>query len=122
MGFLDNFGERQAIKLIKHYTGQIISPNFVASCDASIAPDWRGVVVFDNQSLWLVNRSGARGVQISNIAPNQDSGQYPQGTKGYPKYHFSFTMINGGGSFSVYPHTEESGLKMQQYLKRFEND
>ena len=117
MGFMENFGEKQAVKLIKHYTGIVVTPKFVASCDASIAPDWRGVVVLDDSSLWLVNRLGARGVERSNISLMPDSGQYPSGTRGYPKFHFSFAMLNGGGYFSVYPHTEDAGRRMQYFLE-----
>ena len=120
MGLMDKFGERQAVKLIKHYTGQHISPIFIATCDSDIAPDWRGVVVFDDQSLWLVNRLGARGVAISNVSPQSTNGQYPEGTRGYPKYHFGFDFINGQGSFNIYPITTESGEDMELFLKRFE--
>jgi len=81
---MEKFGEKQSIKLIKHYTGEVISPKFIASCDASISPDWRGVVVFDDHTLWLVNRLGARGISILNLVQEPDSGQYPSGTRGYP--------------------------------------
>ena len=63
---MDKFGEKQAIKLIKHYTGQDVTPKFIATCDSDIGPNWRGVVVLDNHTLWLVNRLGARGVAVSN--------------------------------------------------------
>lgn len=122
MGIFDSFGEKQAVKLIQHYTGKIITPKFVATCDATISPNWRGVVVFDNHSIWLVNRLGARGVEITNVAPDPNNGQYPQGTRGYPKYHFSFNFVNGQGGFSVYPLTEDSGRKLQEFLQRFENE
>ena len=120
MGIFEAFGEKQAVKLIKHYTGELINPKFIATCESNIAPDWRGVVVFDDHSLWLVNRLGARGVRISNIAPNPGNGQYPIGTNGYPKYHFTFHFISGEGQFSIYPLTEESGFEMQNFLQRFE--
>jgi len=120
MGLMERFGERQAIKLIKHYTGQHISPIFIATCDSDKAPNWRGVVVFDDQSLWLVNRLGARGVAISNVSPKSMNGQYPVGTNGYPKYHFGFDFISGEGSFNIYPITTESGEDMELFLKRFE--
>jgi hypothetical protein len=120
MGLMERFGERQAVKLIKHYTGQHIAPMFIATCDSDIAPDWRGVIVFDEESLWLVNRLGARGVTISSIAPHSNNGQYPEGTRGFPKYHFGFDFINGAGSFNVYPITTESGENMELFLKRFE--
>ena len=121
VGLLKSFGEKQAIKLIKHYTGESITPKFIASCDSSIAPDWRGVVVIDNHSLWLVNRLGVRGVQIANIAPSPTNGQYPPGTRGYPKYRFEFSFVNRVENFSIYPITEEDGRKMQEFLKRFES-
>ena len=122
MGLFENFGEKQAVKLIRNYTGQVVSPKFIATCDANIAPDWRGVVVFDNKSLWLVNRLGARGVEISNIAPDSSNGQYPADTRGFPKYRFTFHIVNGQGSFSIYPITEESGRKMEDFLKQYEGD
>ena len=120
MGLIKNFGIRQAVKLIKHYTGQDVTPKFIATCDASIAPNWRGVVAIDDHTLWLVNRLGARGVAISNIAPQASNGQYPVGSRGYPSYHFGFDFIEGQGSFSIYPITEESGSEMELFLKRFE--
>jgi ribosomal protein L40E len=122
MGLFESFGEKQAVKLIQNYTGQVVIPKFIATCDASISPDWRGVVVFDNHSLWLVNRLGARGVEISNIVPDPNNGQYPSGTRGYPKYHFTFYFTNGQGSFSIYPITQDSGQKLQEYLRRYEDD
>ena len=121
VALFESFGEKQAIKLIKHYTGESITPKFIASCDSSIAPDWRGVVVIDNHSLWLVNRLGVRGVQIANIAPSPTNGQYPPGTRGYPKYRFEFSFVNRVENFSIYPITEEDGRKMQEFLKRFES-
>ena len=120
MGLFENFGEKQAVKLIKHYTGEVVAPRFIAACEASITPDWRGVVVLDNHNLWLVNRLGVRSVLISTIAPDSSNGQYPFGTRGFPKYHFSFNFVNGQGSFSIYPIPEESGQKLQEFLKRFE--
>ena len=120
MGLMERFGERQAIKLIKHYTGQNVAPKFIATCDSDIAPNWRGVVVLDNHTLWLVNRLGARGVTISSIAPHSNNGQYPSGTRGYPKYHFGFDFINGGGSFNVYPITQESGSDLESFLRSYQ--
>ena len=116
MGLMESFGERQAIKLIKHYTGQVISPIFVTSCDASITSDWRGVVVLDSKSLWLVNRLGARGVGFENIAMDPNSGQYPEGSRGYPKYRFGFVLLNGGGDFVISPHTREGGFSLNRHL------
>lgn len=116
MGLFEGFGEKQAIKLIRHYTGAEVRPTFVASCDSSISSDWRGVVVLDHQSLWLVNRLGARGVKFDNIELNDNSGQYPQGTRGYPKYRFGFSLLSSGGSFTIYPHTREGGEKFQRLL------
>ena len=120
MGFIQKFGQNQAIKLIKHYTGQNVVPKFIATCDATIAPDWRGVVVLDDHTLWLVNRLGARGVSISNIAPRSTNGQFPKGTRGYPHYQFTFDFVNGPGSFTVMPITEDAGRELDLFLKRFE--
>jgi len=120
MGLMKNFGEKQAIKLIKHYTGQDIVPNFIATCEADISPNWRGVVVLDDHSLWLVNRLGARGIEISNIAPFESNGQFSAGTRGFPGYHFGFSFVNGPGSFVIYPNTEDAGRDMELFLKRFE--
>ena len=116
MGIFESFGEKQAIKLIKHYTGETVSPKFIATCDASISPNWRGVVVLDYQSLWLVNRLGARGVVLSNLSLNPNSGQYPVGSSGYPKSRFGFSFLNGGGDFTIYPITSEAGLSFNRYL------
>jgi hypothetical protein len=116
MGFLESFGEKQAIKLIRHYTGQNVSPNFVVSCDASITPDWRGVAVLDNKSLWLVNRLGARGVAFENIAMDPHSGQYPEGSRAYPKYRFGFIFLSGGEDFVISPHTREGGHALSRHL------
>jgi hypothetical protein len=116
MGLMESFGERQAIKLIKHYTGENIRPIIVASCDASITSDWRGVVVLDSKSLWLVNRLGARGVGFENIALDPHSGQYPKGSRAYPKYRFGFILLNGGGDFVISPHTREGGHALSRHL------
>ena len=117
MGLFEKFGEKQAKNLIKHYTGQLVSPLLVASCDASISLDWRGVVAFDTRSLWLVNRFGARGVEFSNLSLLENSGQYPQGTRGFPKYRFSFKFLNSDESFTIYPITQDAGLKIELFLK-----
>ena len=119
MGLIKNFETKKAVKLIKHYTGQVVTPKFIATCDASIAPNWRGVVVIDDHTLWLVNRLGARGVAISNIDFQSTNRQYRIGSKGYPSYHFSFDFIEGQGSFSIFPITEESGREMELFLRNF---
>lgn len=116
MGLFEKFGEKQVKSLILHYTGEIVSPLLVATCDASISMDWRGVVAFENNRLWLVNRFGARGVDFSNIYLLEESGQYPQGTRGFPKYHFTFGFLNSIGSLSIYPLTQDSGLKIELFL------
>ena len=116
MGIFESFGEKQAIKLVKHYTGETIFPKFIATCDASISPDWRGVVVLDNKSLWLVNRLGARGVTFDKLIYNTNSGQYPIGSRGYPKYRFGFTFITGTGDFTIYPITQDAGHSLSMHL------
>lgn len=122
MSFIRNFGEKQAVKLIRHYTGKTVVPEFICTCNSDIALDWRGVVVLDNHYLWLVNRLGARGVAIANIVPDKSNGQYPIGTRGYPHYHFQFYFIDGSGSFNIYPITEEDGESLMKFLSRFEEN
>lgn len=116
MGIFEKFGEKQTKSLIKHYTGKNISPLLVVTCDSSISLDWRGVAAFDHTSLWLVNRFGARGVEFSNIFLYESSGQYPQGTRGYPKYHFTFGFLNSSNNFSIYPLTQDAGIKTALFL------
>lgn len=116
MGIFESFGEKQATKLIKHYTGESIFPTFIATCDASITPDWRGVVVLDNKNLWLVNRLGARGVAYENLVMDPKSGQYPEGSRGYPKYRFGFVFLYGEGDFVISPLTREGGQTLGRHL------
>jgi len=115
MGVLTRFGTNQATKLIHHYTGEVVSPKFVCSCDASISMDWRGVVVLERDNLWLVNRLGARGISMSRLERGPVWGQLPQGTRGYPKYGFQF-ITDTGESFSIYPITQDDGWKLQVLL------
>lgn len=116
MGLFSKFGSNQAVKLINHYTGEVVSPDFVCTCDADISPDWRGVIVLERNNLWLVNRLGARGIQLDRLEKGPMWGQFPPGTRGYPKYGFMFFM-DSGNRFSVYPITEEDGRKLQELLK-----
>ena len=117
MGLMNRFGTNQASKLIRHYTGEVVNPDFVCTCDATIAPDWRGVVVLERDNLWLVNRLGARGVSINNLEKGFIWGQFPIGSRGYPKHAFQFLM-NNGERFTIYPITEDDGWKLESLLGR----
>ncbi len=118
MGLFQRFGTSQAAKLIRHYTGEMVIPSFVCSCDASIQPDWRGVVVLERDNLWLVNRLGARGIAINRLQKGAVWGQFPIGTRGYPKHGFQF-IADTGESFSVYPITQEDGFELERRLNEF---
>ena len=120
MGILDRFGANQATKLIRHYTGEVVSPRIVCSCDASISIDWRGVVVLERDNLWLVNRLGARGISMSRLERGSVWGQFPQGTRGYPKHGFQF-IADTGESFSIYPIRQDDGWKLQVLLDQYFN-
>jgi hypothetical protein len=45
-----------------------------------------------------------------------NSGQYPEGSRGYPKYRFGFVLLNGGGDFVISPHTREGGFSLNRHL------
>jgi hypothetical protein len=97
MALFEKFGERQAVKLITHYTGKLVKPELVLACQADIQPGWRGVVVITNDSLWLVNRLGARGINLERLSKGFPWGQYPPETRGYPAYDFTFLIRNSDG-------------------------
>jgi hypothetical protein len=118
LGLFDNAVDARITKLISKYTGQYIQPSFHAPCHSSISTDWDGWVAIDSDSIWLVNNLDARGAQIANLTLDDAlSGQYPVGTRGYPKYAFHFNFISGG-SFSVYPKTVAGGEEMTFILAR----
>jgi hypothetical protein len=118
VGLLAKFGANQATKLIRHYTGEVVDPSFVCSCDADISPDWRGVVVLERDNLWLVNRLSARGIQMSRLTRGSVWGQFPPGTRGYPKHGFQF-IADTGDRFTIYPITQDDGWKLEMLLERY---
>jgi len=118
MGFLDKAADKNITRLVMQYTGEYFIPEFRAPTRSSISFDWDGWVAIDSESIWLVNKYGARGVKLSNINLSDSSGQYPQGTRGYPLYTFTFYSL-GGESFSVYPKTKSGGEELSHYLNKY---
>jgi hypothetical protein len=118
MGFLDKFADKNITSLVKQYTGEHFIPEFRAPARSSISYEWDGWVALDSKSIWLVNKYGARGVKLSNVKLSDLSGQYPQSTRGYPLYIFTFHTL-GGESFSVYPKTKIGGEELSHYLNRY---
>ena len=118
MGFLDKAADKNITRLVMQYTGEYFVPEFRAPARTSISFDWDGWVAIDSESIWLVNKYGARGVKLSNIKLSDSSGQYPQDTRGYPLYAFTFDFL-GGESFSVYPKTKSGGEELSHYLNKY---
>lgn len=121
MGFFDNAVDKRIIKFVHEFTGEVITPIFHVPCHSSISVDWDGWCAIDEDSIWLVNKWGARGVKFANITPLSNWGQYPYGTRGFPKYRFEFSFLNGAGSFTIYPKTTTGGAEMNQRLKTLFN-
>ena len=118
MGLFDNAVDKRITKFILEYTGQYVTPVFHTPCQSSISLDWDGWCAMDQESIWLVNKWGARGVAFKNLAPSLSWGQYPHGTRGFPKYRFEFNFLNGVDSFSIYPKTSIGGSEMNQRLSQ----
>ena len=118
MNLIERFGIWQATKLVRKYTGQIIKPEFYATCYSDITPYWRGVVLLDNDRLWLVNSAGAKGVRYKNLSPWPTNGQFPKGTKGYPGYEFRFNFKDTPDSIRVSPILAKAGLKLENQLSK----
>jgi hypothetical protein len=116
LGLFDNAVDKRIIKFVQEYTGQTINPLFHAPCRSSVSLDWDGWCALDRNSIWLVNKWGARGVEFENISPSSNWGQYPYGSRGFPKYRFEFFFQNGAGSFTVYPKTSIGGAELNQRL------
>lgn len=121
MGLFDNAVDKRITKFIHEYTGQSITPLFHTPCHSSISMDWDGWCAIDQNSIWLVNKWGARGVEFANISPISNWGQYPYGSRGFPKYRFEFSFMNGAGTFTVYPKTAIGGAEMNQRLNSIFN-
>jgi hypothetical protein len=116
LGLFDKAVDKRIIKFVQEYTGQIISPEFHAPCQSSVSLDWDGWCALDRNSIWLVNKWGARGVEFKNVSPSSNWGQYPYGSRGFPKYRFEFLFQNGAGSFTIYPKTSIGGAELNQRL------
>ena len=118
MGFLDKVADKNITSLVMQYTGENFIPEFRAPSRSSISYEWDGWVALNSKSIWLVNKYGARGVAFSNIRLSETSGQYPQGTRGYPLYTFTFYLLDGK-NFSVYPKTKSGGEEFSHYLNKY---
>jgi hypothetical protein len=116
MGFFDQKAEQLAIKFIAEFTGQHVVPKVCVPCESSHTPNWKGYCVLTDDSLFLVNKYGARGVSYSGIGGTNSWGQYPRGTKGYPTYRFGFQFNQGVGGFTIFSKTEEGGRQLEVFL------
>lgn len=116
MGFFDKKASQLATKLIAEYTGQIVYPEICVPAHASITSDWNGYCVLTGDALFLVNKYGARGVTFSNLEKSVPWGQYPVGTRGYPKYSFAFRFVGMPEGFTIYPKTTSGGMDIQNFL------
>ena len=118
MGFFDKKAEQLAIKHITNLTGQEVSPRVCVPCESSIVPRWRGYCVLTDDSLYLVNKTGARGIAFTGISRTSVWGQYSTGTNGYPNYRFMFLFNFDNGSFTVYSTTEDGGKQLETFLNK----
>lgn len=118
MGFFDSKAEQLAVKFIYEFTGQMVSPSVCVPCEASISPNWKGYCVLTEEALFLVNKYGARGVQLENIGGTDSWGQYPQGSKGYPTYRFGFRFIDNPAGFTIFSKTQSGGEQMFSFLNK----
>lgn len=118
MGFFDSAVDKRISKFIYEYTGEVVIPDFHTPCESSISIDWDGWCAIDDKSIWLVNKWGARGVVFEKITPTSDWGQYPYGTKGFPKYRFNFLFRHVMESFTIYPKTAIGGAELSQRLNQ----
>lgn len=117
MGLFDSAVDKRISKLILEYAGKKVIPEFHTPCHSSISLDWDGWCAIDQKSIWLVNKWGARGVLFEKLTPTANWGQYPHGTRGFPKYRFEFLFASNVGGFTIYPKTAIGGAEMNQ---RFE--
>jgi hypothetical protein len=118
MGFFDRKAEDLAVKLIARFTGQLVDPIACVPCEATITPDWKGYCVLTEDSLFLVNKYGARGVNYQNLSGTNSWGQYPKGTKGYPNYRFGFQFMNNPQGFTVFSKTSNGGEILELHLNK----
>lgn len=118
MGFLDRAIDSRITRWIFEYTQEIVAPVFHLPCKSSISIDWDGWCALDENSIWLVNKQGARGVLLKNIEPNSNWGQWPYGSRGFPNYRFEFNFKFANGTFTIYPKNAIGGAELNQRLER----
>ncbi len=118
MGFFESKAEQLAVKFIYEFTGQMVSPSVCVPCEASISPNWKGYCVLTEDALFLVNKYGARGVQLENIGGTDSWGQYPRGSKGFPTYRFGFRFIDNPAGFTIFSKTQSGGEQMFAFLNK----
>ena len=122
MRFLDKTIDKRINKFIYEFTGENIIPEFHLPCTSSISIGWDGFCAIDYQSIWLVNKFGARGVAFENITPGDNWGQFPYGSAGFPKYRFELIFKQSIVGFTIYPKTAIGGAELNQRLNKvFEN-
>lgn len=116
MGFFDAKAEQLAIKFIYEFTGQLVTSKVCVPCESTIDHNWKGYCVLTEDSLFLVNKYGARGVRFENIGGTESWGQYPSGSKGFPGYRFGFRFIDNPAGFTIFSKTESGGRELMSFL------
>ena len=116
MGFFDRKAEELAVKFIAKFTGQNVVPKVCVPCESDHTYGWNGYCVLTEDSLFLVNKHGARGVSYEGISGTGSWGQYPKGTKGFPNYRFGFLFTGQPGGFTVFSKTQEGGRLLAAFL------
>ncbi len=105
MSFLSNATGKRITTLVHRFTGEVFYPIICCPARSSVAYDRGGWVALDQDSIWLVNNYGARGLlfaeisNLSNISPT----------------HITFETTSGG-SFSIYPKTVTGGKEILSFL------
>jgi hypothetical protein len=118
MGFFDRKAEDLAVRFIGEFTGQSVVPKVCVPCESSHTPNWKGYCVLTEDSLFLVNKYGARGILYEHLSGTGSWGQYPQGTKGFPNFRFGFLFNGRPGAFTVFSKTLEGGRQLNDFLKK----
>ena len=117
MGFFDSKAEQLVIKFIREFTGEHVIPKVCVPCESSIEHRWKGYCVLTEDSIFLVNKYGARGVRFENIGGTDSWGQYPIGSKGYPTYRFGFRFLDNPAGFTVFSKTQSGGEELFSFLE-----
>ena len=116
VGFFDSKAEQLAVKFIYEFTGESVTPEVCVPCEASIDQNWKGYCVLTEDAIFLVNKYGARGVRFEGIGGTESWGQYPPGSKGYPRYRFGFRFLNNPAGFTIFSKTQSGGELLFNYL------